>query len=255
MKELVPLLVVVGLWIGTAAILKRRGWGGLKRHACAALGAVFGLVVSASIIADPVPAHSVTTSASASSAVAQRTAAPAKSDAELKAEVRKARDEKLRRLDKKIVAIDYADSADEPTVWITLKEDGWDEASTFYGFAVGASSLLKKAMKDRLVEEGRIVIFILRVDMVSSDGDGMSKTSESNILDLVVPATAVAEFLADSERAAPSALLRLSKVEFRGRTGREVVQAFCKSSRFQGPSGVAPSATFCRQSPSASQRL
>ncbi len=256
MKELVPLLAVVGLWFVIATILKRRGWGGVKRNACAGLGAFVGLVVSASIIADPAPVSRSTAVAPANDVGAHKIVASAKSDAELKAEARKARDEKLRRLDKNIVSIDYMESTDAPKVWITLKQDGWNEASTFYGFAVGASSLLKRAVKGNLIEEGRTVVFILRVDMIANDGDGMTKTSQSNILDLVVPANSIAEFVEDSERTSPSALLRLSHVDFRGRrAGREVVSAFCASSRYQGPAGLAPSATFCRQSPSAPQRL
>lgn len=249
MKEWVPLLVLVALWFSIAWMLKRRGWSGLRRHACAGVTALFGLVLTTSIIMGPLPGSDGKTGLGVKGAVAQDAGASEKDDIEQKAEARKSRDAKLMRLDKKIVAIEHMDLSEPPRVWITLKENGWDEASTFYGFSVDASTLLKKAMKANLIEEGRDVAFILQVDMVASDGDGMSETSQSTILNLIVPATSIADFLADSERSAPSNLLRLSKVEFRRRAGKDVVRAFCASSRFQGPSGVAPSATFCRQSP------
>ncbi len=246
MKGVLVLLVVVGLWLSVASILKRRGWAGLKRNLCAGLAAFVGLLVGASLVAD-VPEQGASAPASAAAKASSPVEDPVKTAEKKAADERAERDKRLTKIDKDIVTIHHMDLSDPPKVWITLNADGWGEASAFHSFASSAAELLKKSEKDGLLEAGRDVVFIMNVEVVSEDGDGLSKKSRSNVLNLLLPADSRSEFLQDTERKGASALLRLAKFESRGRVGREIVRAFCDSPIYQGSSGVAPSATFCRQ--------
>lgn len=246
MKGVLVLLVVVGIWLSVASLLKRRGWTGIKRNLCAGLAAFVGLLVGASLVADA-PDQSASTPTAAVAQKPRPVEDPAKAAEKKAADERADRDNKLKKLDKDIVSIHHMDLADPPRILITLKADGWGEASAFHSFASSAAALLKKSEKEYLLDEGHDVVFIMEVEVVAEDGDGMAKKSRSNILDLHLPAASRSDFLADTERPEASALLRLSKVEYRGRVGRKVVRAFCDSSWHQGASGISPSATFCRQ--------
>lgn len=246
MKGIVVLLVIVGVWLTVSSLLKRRGWTGFKRNLCGGLAAFVGLLVVTPFVVD-VPEQGVA-APTVAAVEAQKPVEDAVKSAEKKAADERAdRDKKLKKLDKDIVTIHHMDLSDPPKVWITLKADGWGEASAFHGFASGAAALLKKAEKEALLEAGRDVAFIMEVEVVSEDGDGLSKSSRANVLNVVLPAASRSDFLADGERTGASALLRLAKFESRGRVGREVARAFCDSSIYQGSSGVSPSATFCRQ--------
>ena len=246
MKGIILLLVIVGIWLSVSSLLKRRGWTGLKRNLCGGLAAFVGLLVGVSLVAD-VPVQDNSMPAAPTVKAPSPVEDPVKRAEKKRADERAERDKKLTKLGNDIVTIHHMDLSDPPRVWITVKADGWGEASAFHGFASSAAALLKKADKQGLLEDGRDVVFIMETELVSEDGDGMSKKSRSNILNLVLPTGSRSEFLADTERRGASALLRLAKVEYRGRVGREVVRAFCESPIYQGSSGVSPSATFCRQ--------
>jgi hypothetical protein len=249
MKGLVILMVLIGVWAAVATLLRRKGWTAIKRHVGAGLCGFFAMLLVTGAIMDPpdrkppVPAPAA---ASSKASEIETPAADTADTAEAAGADGKSTDTKIQKLADDIVAVDHMDHATPPKLVITLKKSGWDEKQTFYAFVGDASQIVAKATDKKLTANGVDFVFILRVAVSSVDGDGAKKTSDQNILQILVPAADVPAILADKDRPAESALLRRAQVEFNGRIGRDMVTDFCTAELYQGRSGVSPSKTFCQ---------
>ncbi|GEM_PF-1648873 len=246
MEGMVVLAVLIGVWASVAVVLRRKGWSAVKRHAGGGLCGIVAMILATAAMMEPSERGTVGAATAASSALDRK--AGGLSEAEIHVKSRKSTDQKIRKLSRDIVEVHHMDHAATPKLVITLKKSGWDEKATFYDFVEDAGKIVATSIDQRLKGEGSDFVFILRVELLSNDGDGASRSSEKNILQILVPGAEVASVLADKERTPESALLLRSKVKFNGRTGRDMFTEFCGSKLYQGPSGLAPSMTFCQHS-------
>lgn len=212
--------VMLSKWLG------KNGWGKFARIST---GVLAGVLVFAFAMASlhPAPARDDATAVVAPAPKAAQDAPVADKPSDTDAAIRK--------LDKRIVAVDHQPYATPPKLVLTLAGDGWDEAGMFYGFAISSGAVLDDLAKAKLLPDGQDVVFILRAPMTGGD--------PINVLHLTLPA-ADAAALAGTRPTVPAVLERAS-VEFNGRHGREIVTAFCADAKFQGGAGLARTPKFC----------
>jgi len=149
------------------------------------------------------------------------------------------RDAAIARIHPSIGEVAWQPYAAPPRLVLTLDGSGWDEAHVFYGFAIDASSALAKLEKKKLRPTDHDVTFMLRVKGADS--------KNRNVLHLRIPGSAAAGSQQANASGDARALLQQSTVEFNGRMGRDLVRAFCSSSKYQGPNGVQSVPDFCRR--------
>lgn len=242
MNGVVVLVALIGGWVIAVNVLKRRGWSGFRRHLAGGSCGFVAVMLVGGLMSDPDEKRG-----GEAKAVEATPANVKEPEVESPERRREQSDARIRKLSRDIVAIKHLDEAKPPKLSMTLKVSGWDEASAFHSFAASAASILSKAGTEPLAEEGADILFVLQTEVVTTDGDGATKKSDAPVMALLVSSADVPAIIADKERPPASALLRQSKPLFNSRIGKEAAQAFCDSSRFQGPSGIAPSSTFCKK--------
>jgi hypothetical protein len=148
--------------------------------------------------------------------------------------------ESISNLHRNIVAVDLQEFATPSRIVVTLKGVGWSESDILYGFAVDATSVLKKMGKKKLIPAGQGVTFILRVDTEFG-----GQTQPKNVVHIAVSQPVVQTVTTGADISAES-LLNSATTEFNGRMGRELTQRFCSDDKYQGASGVFRTVEFCQ---------
>lgn len=152
---------------------------------------------------------------------------------------------RLRKMSRHLMAVDYRHDVVAPCATLTLKKVGPDAQATFHAFCEDSGRILAKVMRNPPGGASPAFVFLLRVDVITSDGDGARCTQDTLVLEMAIAADAVGHILADDGRPAVSALLRHAQIRFHDPIGREMVRAFCCCERYQGLNGLSPSSTFC----------
>ncbi|WP_411851286.1 hypothetical protein ACLB90_01440 [Stenotrophomonas sp. LGBM10] len=152
---------------------------------------------------------------------------------------------RLRRGSRDLVSVAYHDAVPTPQATLVLRKGGHDAQATFHAFCEDVARILEKVVRTPPAGVRPAFVFHLRVDVITSDGDGARRTHDTRVLEMAIAADAADRILADDGRPAVSALLRHAQIRFDDPIGREMVNAFCCCERYQGLNGVSPSSTFC----------
>ncbi|WP_422506286.1 hypothetical protein [Stenotrophomonas sp. GZD-301] len=152
---------------------------------------------------------------------------------------------RLRKMSRHLMAVDYRNDVRAPCATLTLKKVGPDAQATFHAFCEDSVRILAKVTRNPPKGASPAFVFLLRVDVITSDGDGARRTQDTLALEMAIAADAVGHILADDGRPAVSALLRQAQIRSHDPIGREMVRAFCCCERYQGFNGLSPSSTFC----------
>lgn len=147
----------------------------------------------------------------------------------------------IAKLNPKLVAVDTQPFATPPRLVMTIKGSGWGESDILPGFAVDATSLLKKMAKKKLIPVDHGITFIIRVE-----GESEGKMREYNVLHIAIDQQVVQSISGGADVSA-QALLDSSDVEFNGRLGRRITERFCSDEKYQGAAGVLRTVAFCDQ--------